>query len=397
MTSNDNPWIILLGPSPLLIDWIYNQELNALVIDSDKALLELPQTCRFRAVDEREVALQPQTIIDLVPGQPSPQSLLGAIGLTERYLILSAEINEILQSADNTVEAVKRTFDKNRMRQHLATNYHLAVCSRMVANPSELRAFMLQYGLAEAIVKPSNGSGSQGVTLVADSHLDSLDLVYPALAEERLMGPEFSVEIFSANGRHYPLGVTEKITGPVGTPFEFVELGHRFPSTSADKAAVIDAAVGTLDTLGIGEGLTHTEIIMTSRGAKPVETHTRNGGDRIIDLIRLARGIDLMEVALLRRVDGDWRQALEAKHSRFAAISFLLVPEGRITSVNGQSRARFHPNIVDGGINVRAGDDVKAIPSSLGRHGYLIACADTERECFESLRRAGQMLSVDVA
>lgn len=397
MTSNDNPWIILLGPSPLLIDWIYNQELNALVIDSDKALLELPQTCRFRAVDEREIALQPQAIIDLFPGQKSHQRLLGAIGLTERYLLLSAEINEILCCTDNTVEAVKRTFDKDRMRQHLATNDQLAVCSRMVANPGELRAFMRQYGLAEAIVKPSNGSGSQGVKLVSDSQLDSFDVAYPALAEERLMGLEFSVEIFSADGHHYPLGVTEKITGPAGTPFEFVELGHRFPSTSADKAAIIDAAVGTLDALGIGEGLTHTEVIMTSLGAKPVETHTRNGGDRIIDLIRLARGIDLMEVALLRRIGGDWRQALEAKHSRFAAISFLLVPEGRITSVSGQSRARFHPNIIDGGINVRTGDAVKAITSSLGRHGYLIACADTERECSESLMRAGQMLSVDVA
>lgn len=389
--------VILLGPSPLLIDRTIQYGLKALVVDTPDTLRTLPRTDAFRAYDELVETLTAESIVESALQWIPSDQLAGAIGLTERHLILAAQINHLIGAIDNPVEVVRRTVDKTAMRSHLSNSDELVVLARVVHDRDELRRFMVDHSLPEAIVKPHEGTGSAGVSRVVLHDLENQSISLPALAEELLVGPEYSVEMFSADGHHYPIGVTEQLPGPAGTDLEYIEMGHRFPSTTANKGKIVSSTISLLQRLGVTEGLTHTEIIVTAQGVRPVETHTRNAGDRIVDLIRLSRGIDLMEVALLRRIGGDWRRALTPTATSFAQTRFLRAAPGTVTQIAGWSRARLSPGIVDGSLSIAVGNRVEAIGSSAGRHGQLIACASTESACGLQIEEAMRMIEISVA
>jgi hypothetical protein len=53
-----------------------------------------------------------------------------------------------------------------------------------------------------------------------------------------------------------------------------------------------------LDAVQLEEGPAHTEITLTSRGPRVIESHDRPGGDRINELVRVAYDVDLKAIAL---------------------------------------------------------------------------------------------------
>ena len=93
-----------------------------------------------------------------------------------------------------------------------------------------------------AVVKPVGRSASSGVRLVADPGraVALRSPTYPPgetlLLEERVVGPEYSVESLSRNGQCLYVEVTEKRTTEGDSPY-FVELGHTTPAVNLTEAA----------------------------------------------------------------------------------------------------------------------------------------------------------------
>lgn len=154
------------------------------------------------------------------------------------------------------------------------------------------------------IVKPSDRSGSLGVTKVEDwSQLSSAlsmslekSFAHEAMVEEFIEGREISVEFISYQGKHYPLQITDKVTTEAP---HFVELEHHQPSTLSkemyDKIyAITDRA---LTALGLTNGASHSEYRITQDGRIAVmEIGGRMGGDFIgSDLVRLSTGYDFVK------------------------------------------------------------------------------------------------------
>nr|AEP14311.1 phosphoribosylglycinamide synthetase-like protein [Sulfobacillus thermotolerans] len=78
------------------------------------------------------------------------------------------------------------------------------------------------------ILKPLDDWGSRNVSRISspeNCETASAKLSGTMLAEEFLSGKELSVEMFSENGHHFPICVTEKFNERV----HFVEIGHRLP------------------------------------------------------------------------------------------------------------------------------------------------------------------------
>ena len=117
------------------------------------------------------------------------------------------------------------------------------------------------------------------------------------LVEEYLDGPGFSVESVTLGGETTHVAVCKK--GEMSQPF-FLETGHTCPAPvdPALRAEMEDVAGRAIAALGIEDGITHSEMKLTSRGIRVLEVGARMGGGSIRQVVELATGVDLLELTL---------------------------------------------------------------------------------------------------
>jgi biotin carboxylase len=242
-------------------------------------------------------------------------------------------------------------------------------------------------------VKPVTSAGSVGVSKVtseselerafaraggSDAGQDSAGV----LVEEFFDGPQFSVEAFSEGGEHVVVGVTRKYSDPVG----FVELGHVSPADlRVEQRQEIDTYVQRiLASIGVVNGPTHTEVVLTPRGPRVIETHVRVGGDKIPDLTLDATGVDIddcsVRQALGEQVLPGIRAALEAagRPRRASAIWFASVDAaGVLDAVVGADKAAAVPGVTEVSLLAAPGTQIGALADSDSRLAAARALADT--------------------
>jgi biotin carboxylase len=283
--------------------------------------------------------------------------------------------------------------DKEAMRAHL-TGRPGAVAAEPVEGLDSLREFGERHG-HPFVVKPVDAAASFGVRLVRgpdeieDAWRDIVRLrgstahkfanYFPMgrfLMEEYLDGPEYSVESLSFDGRHVPLAVTEKATHG-----NFVESGHALPARLAepDEAAVLACVTDFLDVVDLRHGPAHTEVKLTARGPRVIESHGRPAGDRIMELVEAAYGVDIEAYTV------GWAAgvlpALEAppEPRAAAATRFLTAAPGLVTGVDGVEEVWAHEGVFRVDIAVSVGDSIGPLEASWDRTGQiLVTAADTE-------------------
>ncbi|MEU2622618.1 ATP-grasp domain-containing protein [Streptomyces sp. NPDC007157] len=276
--------------------------------------------------------------------------------------------------------------DKAEMREHLAGRPG-AVAAAVAEDRAALEGFGARHG-HPFIVKPVDAAASFGVRLVEtpDAVEDAWQAItalrgstehpfaayFPVgrfLMEEYLDGPEYSVESLSFDGRHILLAVTEK-----STVAGFVEAGHALPARlpAADEQAVRDCVTAFLDAVELRHGPAHTEVKLTSRGPRVIESHGRPGGDRIMELVEAAYGVDIEAYTV------GWAAgalpAIEAppKARAAAATCFLTAQPGRVTGIEGVEEARAHEGVVGLDVTVDVGGTVRPLQASWDRVGQVL-------------------------
>ncbi|MGV9251407.1 ATP-grasp domain-containing protein [Streptomyces sp. NPDC003697] len=319
-----------------------------------------------------------------------------------------AAIGEALGLEALSPDTVAVVHDKEAMRARLRESGVDSAAYRRVTDLEELRAFVRDHGLP-CVVKPVHSMGSAGVTKVTDdSGLAAaferaggsyMGLVNTGvLVEEFLEGPQFSVEAFSYDGDHQVVGITRKYSDPVS----LVELGHVSPAPlSAGEQAEIHAYVGRLlDALGVRSGPTHTEVVLTGKGPRVIETHVRAGGDEIPALTLDATGVDIAE-CMVRHVLGEnvlpgVRATLaEQRPPRASAIWFAAVDApGELEEITGVEEARALPGVTEVSVSADPGDTVSALASSDSRVAQVRAVAETAEEAVRAARAAVDVLGV---
>ena len=117
------------------------------------------------------------------------------------------------------------------------------------------------------------------------------------LVEEYLDGPGFSVESLTLGGETTHVAVCRK--GEMSQPF-FLETGHTCPAPVAPelREKMEDVAGRAIEALGITDGITHAEMKLTARGIRVLEVGARMGGGSIRQVVKLATGVDLLELTL---------------------------------------------------------------------------------------------------
>ena len=157
------------------------------------------------------------------------------------------------------------------------------------------------------IVKPTDRSGSRGITKLSDwgGFLEARRIAVgnsfekKAVVEEYLTGEEYSCECISYRGTHHLLALTKKYT--TGAP-HFIETAHLEPSgLSAEQAEKIKQAIfKALDALMVENGASHTEFKIDENDmVKIIEVGARMGGDCIgSHLVPLSTGYDYMGMVI---------------------------------------------------------------------------------------------------
>mgnify|MGYP002621653197 CR=1 FL=1 len=219
-----------------------------------------------------------------------------------------AYVAEQMGLVGNSYECALRANDKYLMRNALQSAGILCPLFQMVKSAEEELNNAFTYPL---IIKPTDRSGSLGVTKVSDVVARKYALQtaleysfkHEAIVEEYIEGREISVEFISYLGKHYPLQITDKVT--TGAP-HFVELEHHQPAdlTTAQYEEIYAITKRALTALGVTNGASHSEYRITADGKIYVmEIGARMGGDFIgSDLVQLSTGYDFLrgviEVAL---------------------------------------------------------------------------------------------------
>ncbi|MEU8888659.1 ATP-grasp domain-containing protein [Streptomyces sp. NPDC048442] len=329
-----------------------------------------------------------------------PFTRIGTFG--ERDQDHYAVIADALGLPAHTPRTVTLVHDKEAMRVRLReAGVDTTACAR-VEDVDRLREFVRAHG-TPCVVKPVSSSGSAGVTKVsdeselaeafaraADSYLGLSNT--GVLVEEFLEGPQFSVEAFSEAGEHVMVAITRKYSDPQS----FVELGHVAPAdlSDVDTKAIHDYVPGILDALGITFGPTHTEVILTPKGPRLIETHVRMGGDMIPTLALEATGVDIDDCTA-RQTLGEQvlpaiRATLEEETGRdCSAIWFAaLDAPGTLEEVHGLTEARALPGVTEVDLMLRPGAKVGTLESSVSRVAYARASAPTQEQAVRAARAA---------
>lgn len=157
------------------------------------------------------------------------------------------------------------------------------------------------------VVKPTDRSGSRGVTKLSDARglkaAVSIAIQQSfekcAIVEEFIEGDEYSCECISHKGEHHFLALTKKYT--TGAP-HFIETGHLQPSglDAGTQERVIQLVFRALDALGIENGASHTEFRVSDSGQIGIiEIGARMGGDCIgSDLVQISTGYDFLRMTI---------------------------------------------------------------------------------------------------
>lgn len=323
------------------------------------------------------------------------------ITFTEKALLLSSVINQKLGLPGHDPKIVTVTNDKYEMRKILEKHQFSQVHFTIGNSPDDIVAFGRRYGYP-LILKPKNGVGSSGIYyLKNEEQVHCLELSGEFLIEEYLEGPEFSVEAFSFDGYHTIFAVTEKTTLPADHEGRFVEVAHRIPAAipSEIEQSIKQYVKEFLQIIGVQNGPTHTEIKLTPKGLRIIETHTRPGGDFIPDLVQLSTGYDLYSLTL------GWYCGLvepilePAQPIGGAAIRFFVPPSGKVKSIIGVEEALSNRGVSRVSVEVKVGDQIPKIKSSFDRVGYVMAIGDSAQEaskiCEEVTRQVQFVVSHD--
>ncbi|MBO6254569.1 MAG: ATP-grasp domain-containing protein, partial [Bacteroidaceae bacterium] len=209
------------------------------------------------------------------------------------------------------------------------------------------------------------------------------------LVEEFIEGPEYSIEGLHYDGKSEVIQFTEKKT----TEFPYnVELGHIQPANISEENQQKIREIVSL----IGKALhfencpSHTELKINERGIYVIETSPRLGGDYITStLTPLSTGVNV-EDQLLHIALGD-KIEIVPKQVQYSGVRFFAFDEGReIKHVPDAEFVKGWPHVVDFSFNLKEGDKVNRITSSLNRYGQLILQAgnrDAIEEAFDKYEK----------
>ena len=262
-----------------------------------------------------------------------------------------------------------------------------------------------------SVLKPADSGGQRAVFRVESldeihAHLLEVLLASPtgeAILEEFVDGIEMNGIVVARGGTSIPLTLSDRLRPPgVGFGVGWI---HVYPATAYGEqlAESERVAVHTVHALGLRTGIAFPQLIATRDGGViVVECAARIPGGQMADLVRVATGVDLVEVQIRMALGDELPDELVLpKFEQPLAIRFFTaepgpLPTGRVRRVGPLDKVLAFPGVVQADVYLQVGETIRPVRVDGDRRGYVIATADTNLEALERAEAAATLLDVEV-
>lgn len=316
------------------------------------------------------------TEMDLILDKSRELKPSGIISIASDLAMITVNyIADKLGITGNTMHCTELTTNKYLMRQALdSSDLPCPKYYRLTENSSLNNIEDLKFPV---IIKPTDRSGSRGVTKVIDAKnmgsakkaafIESINK--EIIIEEFIEGREISVEMISWKGDHHFITCTDKVTS--GVP-HFVETEQHQPAQLSIEMVkkVVAIVKKALNALNVLNGASHSEIIITPDNAVYiVEIGARMGGDHIgAKLVELSTGYDFVKSVI--NVALGITPTITLTKNHFSGICFITTKPGKVSEI--VDNTDLYPEIIEKEILVTLSDDIKVLKESADRIGYYL-------------------------
>jgi len=204
-----------------------------------------------------------------------------------------------------TAEAARIETDKAYQRRFMAENEVPGTPWFETFDDADAAAAYVEEIDDDVAVKPAGLTGGKGVRVTGDqvSHAEAADYVRESghdewVIEERLVGEEFTVQAFVANGEVRPTPAVqdhkrayEGDEGPnTGGMGSYSDAGPELPfMTGGDYRDAVDVLAATVDALPDYTGVLYGQFMLTAEGPKVVEFNARFGDPEAMNTLPVMR------------------------------------------------------------------------------------------------------------
>jgi biotin carboxylase len=219
------------------------------------------------------------------------------------------------------------------------------------------------------------------------------------LVEQLVSGQEVTVNAFLLAGRFHALTVTDRhLADP---PAFGVALAHVWPCAqpTAQIAKAIDGARRAAAALGITDGPTYTQVIVSDEGAVVGELAARLGGGHDAELCRAALRVDLNQAAISAALGEQVRRNRLAPQARVggACIRFLVAEPGELRAVKGLEEAFAVEGVRGIRIYRKPGYVFGPLRSGADRAGAILAVGDSAEDALSRAAAAASLIELAAA
>jgi len=259
------------------------------------------------------------------------------------------------------------------------------------------------------VIKPNDRSGSRGVFMLSET-CDAKSLFDASqefsfskrvLVEEFLPGLQISTETIMIDGVGHTVGFADRNYDDMERFHpQIMENGGWIPSIldDEDRKAVVDLVERSSLAMGITDGVTKGDVVLTPHGPKMIEMAARlSGGDFSAGLVPLGTGVNyvrtVIELATGRVPD---ISALQPKFDIAVANRYFFPQEGRLVNIEGIEEVQSWDWVEKVEFWYNIGDDVPPPLSHAHRLGVFVVTAPNRAKLSERIKKVYDTINIHI-
>jgi biotin carboxylase len=326
----------------------------------------------------------------------------GVVSMAEVGVRAAANISARMGLPSISEEAAANATSKAAMRRNWQRIGRYSTAFEVVSTSDEARAAAERLGQFPLIFKPDRSfGGSRGVTRVERAQqvpdafraaqaggLANSDVV----VEQCVEGTEHSTEVLIWNGKTSVLCIGQKIKSLL--PYR-VDVSVQYPAqlTAEQESTVADMCHRAVTALGLTQGVAHVEFGYTDHGPVLFELGARCGGGHTPQIAHHVSGVNEF-VEACRMACGMTPSQFEPTHQRGADYRFLVFAPGVAESVEIPEALMADNGVLDVGVTVQRGDEIRPLRSTSERAGFLVTTGETLQEAAQLADRGCREVSI---
>ncbi|MGF7131486.1 hypothetical protein P3T40_002968 [Paraburkholderia sp. EB58] len=250
---------------------------------------------------------------------------------------------------------------------------------------------------ARVVMKPSLGGYSDGVGVcgnekeivgIFEKNINKINCTGQTndeyVIQEFLEGQHYVVNTVSVEGRHFVTDVWHEVNHDEDT-FLIDEYADSVSRASPEFATVSNYIEKVLDALQIRNGPAHSEVMLTPRGPRLIETHARLAGGIDFAVVEECNGYSQVSVladsVIAPQLFASRTALYSAAPSRFARFVYMSADvTGSIKSDIDVDGFFEIPSLMSIKLTIQAGGKLERTKHSLGHPGYAMFLAESREE-----------------